>query len=95
MQKEEYTKTLTSKIKSLETECKRSTQLMNEAEEKFNQDIIKRSEDLEFYKRSYEEQKNRVNKEHELISTSLFDLAKQFMTIKSELQKKSINSNNA
>ncbi len=61
--------------------------------EKFNQDIIKRSEDLEFYKRSYEEQKNRVNREHELISSSLYELALQFMSLKNELQKK-VNSSN-
>ena len=56
--------------------------------DKIEQDLIKRSEDLEFYRRSYEEQKNRVNKEHELISTSLYDLALQFMSLKNELQKK-------
>jgi hypothetical protein len=44
--------------------------------------------DLDFYKRSYEEQKNRVNKEHEMISSSLYELALQFMSLKSELQKK-------
>lgn len=49
---------------------------------------MKRSEDLEFYRRSYEEQKNRVNREHELISSSLYELALQFMTLKNELQKK-------
>jgi hypothetical protein len=53
-----------------------------------NQDLAKRSEDLDFYKRSYEEQKNRVNKEHEMISSSLYELALQFMSLKNELQKK-------
>jgi hypothetical protein len=53
--------------------------------------MLKRSEDLEFYKRSYEEQKNRVNREHELISSSLHELALQFMIVKNELQKK-VNS---
>lgn len=46
------------------------------------------TEDLEFYKRSYEEQNNRVNKEHEIISSSLYDLALQFMTLKNDLHKK-------
>ena len=64
---------------------------MQDSVEKFNQDIIKRSEDLEFYKRSYEEQKKRVNTEHELISSSLYELALQFMSLKGELQKK-VNS---
>lgn len=61
---------------------------MQDSVEKFNQDIIKRSEDLNFYKTSYEEQKNRVNREHELISSSLYELALQFMSLKNELQKK-------
>ncbi len=66
---------------------------LQESIERFNQDILKRSEDLEFYKRSYEEQKNRVNKEHELISNSLYELALQFMSMKNELQKK-VGGNN-
>jgi hypothetical protein len=53
---------------------------------------LKLTEDLEFYKTSYEEQKYRVNKEHELISSSLYDLALQFMSLKNELQRK-INHN--
>jgi hypothetical protein len=57
-------------------------------QDQMNQDIVKRSEDLDFYKRSYEEQKNRVNKEHEMISSSLYELALQFMSLKNELQKK-------
>ena len=66
---------------------------MQDSVDKFNHDIIKRSEDLEFYKRSYEEQKNRVNREHELISSSLYELALQFMSLKSELQKKVSGAN--
>jgi len=50
--------------------------------------MIKRTEDLEFYRRSYEEQKNRVNKEHELISNALYELALQFMNLKNDIQKK-------
>ena len=61
---------------------------MNDNLEKYNDEMLKRSEDLEFYKRSYEEQKNRVNREHELISSSLYELALQFMSLKNELQKK-------
>jgi hypothetical protein len=57
-------------------------------QDQMNIDIVKRSEDLDFYKRSYEEQKNRVNKEHEMISSSLYELALQFMSLKNELQKK-------
>jgi len=60
----------------------------NDELEKYKIENIKITEDLEFYKRSYEEQNVRVNKEHEIISTSLYDLALQFMTLKSDLHKK-------
>ena len=44
--------------------------------------------DLDFYKKLYKEQKTRVNKEHELISDSLYKLALHFMSLKEDLQKK-------
>ena len=44
--------------------------------------------DLDFYKKLYEEQKVRVNKEHELISDSLYKLAIHFMSPKDDLKKK-------
>ena len=47
--------------------------------------------DLDFYKKSYEEQKARVNREHELISDSLYKLAVHFMSLKDNLQKKMKN----
>lgn len=60
--------------------------LKNENEEK------DKNEDLDFYKKSYEEQKLRVNEEHKLISESLYKLAVHFMSLKDDLQKK-INNN--
>jgi len=60
----------------------------NDDLDKFKSENLKMAEDLEFYKRSYEEQNNRVNKEHEIISSSLYDLALQFMTLKNDLHKK-------
>ena len=47
--------------------------------------------DLDFYKKSYEEQKARVNKEHELISDSLYKLAVHFMSLKDNLNRKNKN----
>jgi len=91
-QKDDMIKMQKEKIKTLETDNKNVHSQFNENVEKYNNDISKRSEDLEFFKRSYEEQKNRVNREHELISTSLYELALQFMSLKNELQKK-MNSN--
>ena len=44
--------------------------------------------DLDFYRKLYEEQKCRVNKEHELISESLYKLALHFISLKDDLQKK-------
>ena len=48
--------------------------------------------DLDFYKKLYEEQKVRVNKEHELISDSLYKLAIHFMSPKDDLKKKIKNN---
>ena len=62
-QKDDQMKSLLNKINSLEGEGNSLSQNMQDSVDKFNQDILKRSEDLEFYKRSYEEQKNRVNRE--------------------------------
>ena len=53
-----------------------------------------KGEDINFYKKSYEEQKNRVNEEHKLISESLYKLAIHFMTLKDDLQKRINSSNN-
>ena len=85
-------KMLKDKIKNIESDNKNILSQMQDNLEKYNDEMLKRSEDLEFYKRSYEEQKNRVNREHELISTSLYELALQFMSLKNELQKKKIHS---
>ena len=86
-------KMLKDKIKNIESDNKNILSQMQDNLEKYNDEMLKRSEDLEFYKRSYEEQKNRVNREHELISTSLYELALQFMSLKNELQKKMNSSN--
>lgn len=86
-------KMLKDKVKNIEQENKNMMSQMQDNLDKYNDEMLKRSEDLEFYKRSYEEQKNRVNREHELISTSLYELALQFMSLKNELQKK-MNANN-
>ena len=47
-----------------------------------------KDEELNFYKKSYEEQKVRVNEEHKLISESLYKLAVHFMTLKDDLQNR-------
>ena len=87
-QKEEIAKMFKEKIKNLEMENKMLFAQITENQEKSKNEMHKKLEDLEFYRRSYEEQKNRVNREHELISTSLYELALQFMTLKNEMQKK-------
>lgn len=91
-QKEDLAKNLQNKLSTLEVLNQNLTNRLNETEDRFNQEILKRSEDLEFYRRSYEEQKGRVNKEHELISSSLYELALQFMSLKNDLQKKVNNT---
>ena len=56
-----------------------------------DEEINTKLADLDFYKKSYEEQKARVNREHELISDSLYKLAVHFMGLKDDLQKKMKN----
>lgn len=90
--KEDQIKQLNSKISTLTADNKNLNNALMDSSEKFHEEIAKRNDDLEFFKKSYEEQKNRVNKEHELISSSLYELALQFMGLKNELQKK-INPN--
>ena len=53
-----------------------------------------KGDDIHFYKKSYEEQKLRVNEEHKLISESLYKLAIHFMTLKDDLQKRINAANN-
>jgi len=72
----------------LESDNKILLSQVNELQERHKNEISKKLEDLDFYRRSYEEQRNRVNREHELLSTSLYELAIQFMTLKKEMQKK-------
>ena len=48
----------------------------------------KEEEEFNYYKKSYEEQKIRVNEEHKLISESLYKLAIHFMTLKDDLQSR-------
>lgn len=81
-------KQITNKNKIIENDNKNLNNALVESSEKFHFEIAKRNEDLEFFRKSYEEQKSRVNKEHELISSSLYELALQFMGLKNELQKK-------
>ena len=96
-QKEEAIKSLTLKLNKQEQQIINLNDELKVNDKQYNTEINKRAEDLDFYKKSYEEQKGRVNKEHELISSSLCELALQFLTLKNDLSKKvqSTNSNNS
>ena len=65
--------------------------LINELIEKNKENEKEKLEENNYYKKSYEEQKIRVNEEHKLISESLYKLAIHFMTLKEDLQNR-INS---
>ena len=65
--------------------------LIKELEEKNKENEKEKIEENNYYKKSYEEQKIRVNEEHKLISESLYKLAIHFMTLKEDLQNR-INS---
>jgi chromosome segregation protein len=87
-QKDENLKNLNEKVKDLDEENQSLTLQIQDNLEKYNIEINQRADDLEFLKRSYDDQKNKVNREHDLISSSLYELALQFMTLKTELHKK-------
>ena len=93
--------TITSSENELKSEIQKLKQDLAEKDEKIkkleeiNTEKEKdKGEDVNFYKKSYEEQKIRVNEEHKLISESLYKLAIHFMTLKDDLQKR-INSSNS
>ena len=88
MQKDESIKSLKEKVKILESESKSIRAQMSQNVDKLNVELQKRSDDLDFFKKSYEEQKARIHEEHELISASLYELALQFMGLKNELTRK-------
>lgn len=47
----------------------------------------KKESDLQYYKKSFEDQKKRLNNEHEIISNNLCELANKFVIFKNELLK--------
>ena len=88
IQKDESIKSFKEKSKSLENENKLIRVQMNENLDKLNIELVKKSDDLDFFRKSYDDQKMRINQEHELISASLYELAMQFMGLKNELTRK-------
>ena len=62
--------------------------MINELIEKNKENEKEKLEENNYYKKSYEEQKIRVNEEHKLISESLYKLAIHFMTLKEDLQNR-------
>jgi hypothetical protein len=79
---------LKEKVKIMESENKSIKVLMSQNVDKLTVELQKRCDEMEFFKKSYEEQKLRIHEEHELISTSLYELALQFMGLKNELSTK-------
>lgn len=76
-------------MKILESENKSIRVQLNQNVDKLNVELQKKTEDLDFFKKSYEEQKLRIHEEHELISNSLYELAIQFMGLKNEINRRS------
>ena len=85
---------LKNEIKKLKNNLNEKEEKIKKLEEKNAEKEKDKGEDINFYKKSYEEQKIRVNEEHKLISESLYKLAIHFMTLKDDLQKR-INSSNS
>ncbi len=65
---------------------------MKENNKKYTQELNKRTEDLNFYKLSCEELKKKTNKEHEAISSCLYELAGQFKYLKNAVVKEEPSS---
>jgi chromosome segregation ATPase len=86
--KNETIKNLTEKVKSLENENKNLLKKLQENLDKYNTEITQRGEDLEFLKRAYEDQKNKLSREHDMLSSSMYEMVVQFMTIKNEMNKR-------
>ena len=87
VQQEERINNLTEKTTNLENENIELKEQIKENLEKYKIEINDRADDLEFLRLSYDDQKNRVNREHEIISSNLYELALQFMTLRTELYK--------
>ena len=79
---------LKNEIKKLKNNLDEKEEKIKKLEEKNAEKEKDKGEDINFYKKSYEEQKIRVNEEHKLISESLYKLAIHFMTLKDDLQKR-------
>ena len=85
---------LKNEIQNLKLQNLQKEEMIKNLKEEKEENEKDKGEDLEFYKKSYEEQKFRVNEEHKLISESLYKLAVHFMSLKDDLQKKINNNNN-
>ena len=85
---------LKNEIQNLKLQNLQKEEIIKNLKEEKEENEKDKGEDLEFYKKSYEEQKFRVNEEHKLISESLYKLAVHFMSLKDDLQKKINNNNN-
>jgi hypothetical protein len=85
---------LKNEIEKLKNNLVQKDEKIKELEDMNMEKEKEKGDDIHFYKKSYEEQKLRVNEEHKLISESLYKLAIHFMTLKDDLQKR-INSANS
>ena len=85
---------LKNEIEKLKNNLVQKEEKIKELEDMNIEKEKEKGDDIHFYKKSYEEQKLRVNEEHKLISESLYKLAIHFMTLKDDLQKR-INSANS
>ena len=84
----EKLKTFSANILISQTENKNLNQKLFQNQKQYHAEIVKRKEDFEFLKKVYEEQKNKIIKEHEIITKSMYDVIQEFMGIKNELSKK-------
>jgi len=83
---------LKQELEKLNKEITRLNKKIEEDIDTYNKELRKRTDDIEFLKDSFEEQSNRVESEHVMITNCLYELATQFMNFKNEVTKR-INAN--
>ena len=69
----------------MEKEIKIITKKMEDNLYKFNEQLLKKHDDILFLKESCNEQKTRIDLEHEMLSNCLFDMSMQFISLRNEM----------
>lgn len=92
--KDEIIRQANEKVKTLETENRKLLGTLQDNLEKYTIEINQRAEDLDFLKRAYEDQKSKLSREHDLLTSTIYDMAYQFMSLKEGISTGNISPGN-